>query len=66
MNLNIQAARFRLNLLTSQDLVEIATKALEQGSESHSFAQLAGETTPIMSDVADTFLHGLQRETGPI
>ena len=65
MNLKVQAARFRLNLLSSEDLVSISVEALVQGSNSSSLAQLAGESSPIMSDVSDLFLQGL-KESGII
>lgn len=49
------AAFYALGLVTSEDLPELATEWLCNGLDSQSMRVLAGESAPIMSDVAPLF-----------
>lgn len=48
-------------LLSSKDLVDIAVQALVDGSDSPSFAVLAGETDPIWSEAIPLFAETIHR-----
>lgn len=59
LELELVAARYRLGVLSGSDLVLAAEASLLAGTESESLARLAGETDPIMSDVAPLFERAL-------
>lgn len=60
MNLQVAAAKMVLGLLSSRDLVDIAVKALVDGSSSLSLAALAGENDPNWFEASSQFEHGLR------
>lgn len=54
------AAFYKLSLLPSKVLPELATHWLTEGLDTHSLVLLAGETDPIMSDVGPLFESALR------
>jgi hypothetical protein len=58
--LNVEAARYRLGISASRDLVESALAALMSGTTSDSLAVLAGETNPTLADCGPLFQSALR------
>lgn len=59
-SLEIEAARYRIGLSTSRDLVQAATDALVAGKNSPTLRMLASELDPQMSDVGPMFERSLE------
>ena len=53
--MQLAVAKWVLGLLSSEELPEIATCALETGHDTPALRQLAGELRPVMSDVRPIF-----------
>ena len=63
MDVQVQLARYRLGLLSGEDLPGLALRMLELGLDSQGVRELAALDRPTLRDAADLFERAL-RETG--
>jgi hypothetical protein len=59
MDIQAQIARFRLGLLSGEDLPDVAAAMLQNGFDSQALREVAGLTQPTLRDAGDTFARAL-------
>ena len=64
--LELEAARYRLGLVTGQSLVQAAMATLSEGVSTVDIAYLAGETDPLLRDAGPLFEKALDELGGAI